>query len=313
MGIKGDRDMKKPMLASFAALTALATMLNAEQIRYPQPPPASQEPPPVYQSAPTPSPAPAPATRALYVYDQKPVQDQPALITPEQAQSIIDLFRTNYSQMNNPRVLIYVNRELVDRQSGMKLSGHSEQITTTKTTSNGATNANGNLSRESQRSVVKNNYRNTDKAAPTLADRQTVRDVERLFGRPLRSAGATLVDQHVAVQIIGNKPLVPLTTSTENGVANKEREGLNKIADVVVEVLISSRNINVSEISGERVVTVPDIQATAIRLKDSKIIGQASAAEVMGRSNASARNFDVQQVAEATALALMEDIAQGTK
>jgi hypothetical protein len=74
-------------------------------------------------------------------------------------------------------------------------------------------------------------------------------------------------------------------------------------------VLISSRNVTVPGMSGDRVYTVPEIQATAIRLKDSKVIGQASTSDIMGQSPAYvARTFADQDIAEATALALMDDI-----
>ena len=36
-------------------------------------------------------------------------------------------------------------------------------------------------------------------------------------------------------------------------------------------------------ISGDQLVPVPDIQVTAIRLKDAAIVGQASAADVLGK------------------------------
>ena len=40
-----------------------------------------------------------------------------------------------------------------------------------------------------------------------LARRQMVRDVERLFGRPLRAGGARLADQRVAEEILADKPI----------------------------------------------------------------------------------------------------------
>ena len=58
----------------------------------------------------------------------------------------------------------------------------------------------------------------------------------------------------------------------------------------------------------------PDIQATALRLKDSEIVGQAASSDVVGKERSAgyyARNFDVREIAEATALALMEDMLTG--
>jgi hypothetical protein len=61
---------------------------------------------------------------------------------------------------------------------------------------------------------------------------------------------------------------------------------------------------------------VPDITMTAIRLKDAKVIGQASASEVISRAGGPgyvARNFGVEDVTEATALALMDDMLREAK
>jgi hypothetical protein len=146
-------------------------------------------------------------------------------------------------------------------------------------------------------------------------DKQTVRDVERLFGRPLRAGGARLADQRVAASLLADKPLDHFTTAT-NEAARKDREALTKIADVVVEILVSSRMIKVVNISGDTYQDVPDIQATAIRLSDSAIIGQASATDVLGKDKVAgrvARQFDVRDISEATALALMEDITLTTE
>ena len=51
-----------------------------------------------------------------------------------------------------------------------------------------------------------------------------------------------------------------------------------------------------------------DIQATAIRLADAKVLGQAASSEMTGRDPRAARSFGVRDIAEATALALMEDM-----
>jgi hypothetical protein len=61
---------------------------------------------------------------------------------------------------------------------------------------------------------------------------------------------------------------------------------------------------------------VPDIQMTAIRLKDAAILGQAAASDVIGKGEAAAQTatrFDVRDITEATALALMEDMLTARK
>jgi hypothetical protein len=281
-------------------------------------------------------PAPKPSSET-FVYDQKPLPGQPTLIAPEQAQAVIAKFKEAYAKLGSPRLLIYVNRELVDEKTGMKLTARTEQTENSRSTVNSTieaassspnsvtVNAGGNvtvngssispgkgkISTSSEKVSNENKYRIQERESK-LADRQTVRDVERLFGRPLRAAGASLADQGVATQLIADKPIRSFTVSTEGEAARKDREALSKITDVVLEVLISSRNIAVTEISSDKIYTVPDIQATAIRLKDSKIIGQASSRDILGKDRYAgniARNFDVQDIAEATALALMEDMA----
>jgi hypothetical protein len=72
----------------------------------------------------------------------------------------------------------------------------------------------------------------------------------------------------------------------------------------------------VSQISGDREVAVADIQATAIRLSDSAIIGQASSRDVLGRDREAGKvalRFDAGDIAEATALALMDDMGLTAK
>lgn len=268
------------------------------------PPPVYIQPPPVYGQTPP------PAQQQVYVYDQKPLEQRPVLVSPSEAQATVDNFRTNYQRLGSPRILIYVNRDLVDEQSGLKLSGRSETVKTVRKTDSNSTNSSATTE-----TFAKNNYSNNGQpASPTLADRQTVRDVERLMGRPLRAAGVTLVDQRLASQIMENRPLDSLTGETEQ--ARKDRAAVNQIADVVLEVLISSRNVTVPEITGDRTYTVPDIQVTAIRLKDAKVIGQASATDVLNRVGGpamAARNFSPQDITEATGLALMNDMLQETK
>ena len=184
----------------------------------------------------------------------------------------------------------------MDEASGVKLSARSEKVETARSTN------------ETQKATQKNTYRVHDPKELPLADRQTLRDVERLFGRPLRLAGASIVDQRTATQMLQGKPLENLVTRADSEQARREREAIAKVADIVLEVLISSRNLTIAEVSGDKVISVPDIQAKAIRLHDSKVLGQATAADLLNRAGRNARNYDVREITEATALSLMEDM-----
>ena len=246
---------------------------------------------------------PAAQPGSTYVYDQKQYGGHVALVTPEQAQGIMDRFKAAYPALGSPRFLIYVNRELVDAQPGMKLIRREEHIESSRSDTN-----------SSVKSVENNSYRADGKTATTLADKQTVRDVERLFGRPLRQAGASLVDQKVAAALIADKPISEFIGTTDTPQSRKDREALGKIADTVIEILVASKSVTVTTISGEQAITIPDIQATAIRLSDSKIVAQASSADVTNRvPPTSLAGFSIPEITEATALALMEDMTPAAK
>lgn len=265
---------------------ALSSCLTAQPARQPPAPP-----PPVAQALPRQAvpPAAAPAQRTY-----GPSSD--TLIARPNAEGILEGFRKAYTTDGAPRVVIYVNRALIDTTSGLKLKGRTENYERTD---------------NSNRTTGTNSYTNKEATAPTLADQQTVREVERLFGRAFRHAGAQLADQKIATALLPEQPGTHLVDQ-----AAKDREALAKIADVAIEVLISSRNLVVPEVSGDTTYPVPDIQATAIRLKDSAIIGQAAASDILGRgvqAGRIVRQFDVRDITEATALALMEDMLTGTK
>lgn len=304
--------MKKPasilLILCVLSLTSVHAQRGATPFNEPEPERSQPEPPPRIWENPnyynpfasnTP---PATASTPAYVYDQKVYGGRAALVSQEQAQGIIDRFKGAYPKLGSPRFLIYVNRELVNQQSGMKLIKREEKTESVR----GGTN-----SEPVFKSTGENSYRADDKSAPTLADKQTVRDVERLFGRSLRAGGATLADQSVAAQLIADRPLAEFIGSTDVPQARKDREALNQSADVVIEILISSKTVDVNTISGTQTYSVPDIQATAIRLKDARILAQASSSDIGNRIPPYAfAQYSVDEITEATALELMEDLAQ---
>lgn len=267
----------------------LATALVAQSTPPPPPPPVVQASP----RAPSVVPQPAlPGQPAQRVYG--PSSD--TLVSRQAADGVLEGFRKIYQQDGAPRIVVYVNRTLVDTANGLRLTDRTENFER----ANDATKTTGT-----------NTYKVKDGATPTLADQQTVREIERLFGRVFRHGGAQLADQKVAASLL-----------PEDGAhlvgdgAAKDRAALSKVADVAIEVLISSRNMTVPEVSGDVTVPVPDIQATAIRLKDAAIIGQAAASDILGKgvqAGRIVRQFSVQDITEATAIALMDDMLTGKK
>ena len=322
--------MKRCLL--ILALGTASTLLAQEKRAVKDPPP------PVVKDIP------AAPSEQVYIYDQQPVQNRPVLVSQEQANNVLQRFRAAYPELGSPRMVLFVNRELVDEQSGMRLTGRTErtQRNTTQVETDYKADPNApapaqaqstfenptsvtiigdvgqgsrpypgsaTVNTKTEKTTSENSYKGSPRNPGTLADKQTVRDVQRLFGRPLRLGGARLADQRIATQLIPSGSLKSLGTEGEQ--ARKDREALQKIADVAVEILISSRPINVQEVSGVRTYNVPDIQATAIRLSDAAILGQATASDIIGKDAYAgniARNFDVREIAEATALALMEDM-----
>ena len=238
--------------------------------------------------------APIPPSAEQHVYGPR----AEALIPRATADSIVDRFRKAYPGEHAPRVVVYVNRALVDTTSGLKLTGHTEHY-----------EHDGNAAKTSG----DNSYQLKEgPPAPTLADQQTVREIERLVGRVFRGAGAQLVDQKTAASLLPDQPGVHLVSDQ----AAKDRDALKNVADIAVEILISSRNLTVPEVAGDATYSVPDLQATAIRLKDSAIIGQAAASDIIGKgvqAGRAMRQFDVRDITEATALVLMDDMLSGTK
>jgi hypothetical protein len=297
--------------------------------------PAEQVEPPVpvtRQAGPEPVMEPTPAGQRLYQAGRN-------LVPPEQAQAVVERFRAAYEALGSPRLVIAVNREVVDRSGDLRVTTSEQRVSETTTTSkssygaprdggtvatqvniavNGAAGAAngptatgpGEGSATSRTVTAQNMFTAGERAAATLADRQTTRDVERLFGRPFRIGGARLADQRVVAALLAARPLDDVIAAS-NEPARRDREALAKVADGVIEVLISSRAITIPGFNGGEARVVPDIQATLIRLADGAILGQASARDVLGKDREAGprvRNYDVSDIAEATALALMEDI-----
>ncbi len=183
--------------------------------------------------------SPAPQAEAPTVESQRLYGPSGAtIVPPEQARALIDKFKEAYSKMGNPRLLFFINRDLVDTSSGLKLTGHTEKYeqsdssrksdveksgapaaTTPQTQVNVTVGDNSGSERHAKlpqgkaevqahtsKTSGENSYTLKDSAKPTLADRQTAREVERLFGRAFRAAGASLADQKVAADMLSDKP-----------------------------------------------------------------------------------------------------------
>ena len=285
------RDKSEKPMKPFALLGL--TLAASRLVAGPQPPPpitfgpGPQPPPPVTQVVPQPA-----LPKPLFVYEQRPFNAAAKLVTAEQAQAILGQFKAALPKLGGPRFAIQVNRVVLDDTAAPAPA----QTPTAKPAP--ATSAPTPAAPETR--------------PPTLTDKLTFREVEKLFGRPLRIAEAALSDLPESMFTGLEK------TSSRNPLdwIKTDREALSRLADVVIEVLISSRSVSVREISGDRVYIVPDIQATAIRLRDSQIIGQANATDLLARQpnlGAALRANTIQEFTESVALVLMQDIALNVK
>ena len=258
--------------------------------------PATEPPVPVTQAWPA-----AAAQPAAPAEQRRDGANATPLIAPAAAQAVVDKFRAAYGTASAPRLVIYVNRSLVD-VAGLKLTGRTESYTEKST--------DGKTTSTKTKGTSTYATKDASTPSPTLADQQTVRDIERLVGRAFRSGGAKLSDQRIAGVMLSAQPGARLLGDQ----ATKERDALAQSADIAIEVLISTRTLIAAEVSGDTTVAVPDIQMIAIRLKDAAILGQASASDVLGAGAAqAAKKFSAADITEATALALMEDMLLNAK
>ena len=243
--------------------------------------------------------APIPAAGAVSAKDAHDKQEQCCessglLVLPERAQPVIGQFKDTYARLGQPRVLVFVNRTLVD---GLGLNAPG---------AGAAADAGGGAAPAAEPAPTPTS---TASPAPTetLVDPETARDVERVFDRLFRLAGVALIDQGSVPVVIG------LTAEKANADPSAiDRDAVAKVADVVVEVLIAGGSTTLRECGDEAAIVVPDIQATAIRLSDARVLGQVSAVDVLGRGHpvgCKAKESGLREMVEATALGLMEDMA----
>jgi len=217
-----------------------------------------------------------------YTYSESPAAPLDVLFTADQAKAILDEFKVAYAKLGAPKIDVRVNLPqgavqvpqvpivtgggvpAIDPATGLPIPGV------------GGAAAGGAIPAPTR-------IFDTDE----LATQQTKREVERLFGRPLRMAGVKLVDA--------------------------DRTNLPEVS---FEVLLSERKLDVIGIRGNTTHTVTDIQVTALRVADGSIIGQATVLDLFPQRASAARmlkRYDIRQLTEATALALMKDMSVTTQ
>ena len=217
-----------------------------------------------------------------YTYTESPASPLDVLFTADQAKAILDEFKVTYAKLGAPKIDVRVNlpQGAVQVPQVPIVTGGGipaiDPATGLPMPAAGGAVAGGAIPAPTR-------IFDTDE----LATQQTKREVERLFGRPLRMAGVKLVDA--------------------------DRTNLPEVS---FEVLLSERKLDVIGIRGNTTHTVPDIQVTALRVADASIIGQATVLDLFPQRASAARmlkRYDIRQLTEATALALMKDMSATTQ
>ena len=221
----------------------------------------------------------APVEGKKYMYTVSPAVPLSQIYNAQQAQQIVEDFRAAYVKLGAPRININVN-----------LPQGAFEVPQIPTVSVGGT---PQIDPATGLPMPVRVGSAAPTAAPRIFDtdelstRQTKREVELLFGRPLRLAGATLID--------------PAQTN---------------LPELTLEILLGEREIKVPSINGPKSHTVPDIIVTATRAADGQVLGQATVLDLFKHQAAAARmlqRYNIQQLTEATALALMKDITSTAK
>jgi hypothetical protein len=263
--------MKMLKLVGLLAILSVASAAYAQKGTQSFPKPVTDNsPPPVFIVDPPPERLTNPPVKPtlvlpkppeIYSFEQKTLMGREMVLSREQAQAIVDLFKPEYAKLESPRLLIYVTRDLA-----APVAGGSD-------------------------------------------DPQSLPDVQHLFSRPLQFAGANLTDPNLAAAMLAGKPVEYFTGALDTPQVRKDRAALARIADVVIEVVITSKTVSVSAAADAQAVAIPEIQSKAVRLSDGKILGRGYSTQMTNRiPPAKLVKYDVREIAEAAALALMEQM-----
>jgi hypothetical protein len=242
----------------------------------------------------------------------KPVSGSPLLITSEVEQKVIERFKGGYAKLGRPRIALLLNRELIKDVT----VATTNLVTATSVQSNAGTtvaNTTVTVTVTPDKFVDEHTGQAIDRDKAYIRDKQILFNVERSFSAPLRSGGAALVDIPAAVLLLPDKPEQDPSGMGTQG--RKEREALMKTADEAVQILITTQPIVVFRgLTTNLIRDIPDVQAKAIRLSDSRILGQATASDFIGSNSRTFRLLRMvgrDEIVKATSLALMDDIMMG--
>lgn len=247
---------------------------------------------------------------------------------------VVDQFCASYAKEQKPRLLLFVNRELLPSQR-LEVSVKTEKSTQVKGDAvdgaSGGTNVQiGNNTQTHGGGIVMNPVQTgaggekkettttykagskPDLGTPALNEFDA-RQLEETFRRPYFSAGARFVDQRMAASLLknfgltGDRFLSPPSTDAERDA----QDALKKSADIAIELLARHYDVTFPTPAGDTTVHRLDLVATAYDLKNpGVVIGQISSETLYGfnQPGGTRRNVTDLEIIDQTALALMQQL-----
>lgn len=242
----------------------------------------------------------------------------------------IQRFRGAYAKLGNPRLLIFVNRELVrDRgellqieraDRSIKTKGDPVPLLPSSTVQIGTDNratasspaAVSGKGGEAQTSTGVS-VRRTESLhrPPSAVTEMEAREMEEVFQAPFVEAGARFVDQRTAelAQRLFRDADPNFLTAPADDRERREIESLRKSADLAIEILVRKKRIAILQPSGEdRSEERMSATATVVSLKDGVKLAQVSSDSLFGFNRRRGERVE-RRYREVTSAEILEQVA----
>lgn len=243
---------------------------------------------------------------------------------------VVQSFRGNYARLGKPRLLIFVNRELVrDRgellqtertDRSIKTKGDPVPLLPSSTVQIGADNratasspaAVSGKGGEAQTSIgVSVRRAEPQHRPPPAVTEMEAREMEEAFQQPFADAGARFVDQQTAelAQRLFRDADPNFLTAPADDRERREVESLRKSVDLAIEILVRKKRVTILQPSGEdRSEERISVIATALSLKDGAKVAQVSSDSLFGFNRRHGERIE-RRYREVTSAEILEQVA----
>jgi hypothetical protein len=241
----------------------------------------------------------------------------------------VQAFRAAYAKLGRPRLLVFVNRELVRDRGEMLAAERTDRSVKTKgdpvpllpssTVQIGADNraasspaAVSGKGGEAQTSTgVSTRRAEPAHRPPAPISEQEAREFEEAFQEPFADAGARFVDQAAAelAQRLFRDPDPNFLTAPADDRERREVESLRKSADLAIQLLVRKKSVPILQPSGDdRAEERVSVTATAINLKDGAKLAQVSSDSLFGFNRRHGERLE-RRYREVTSAEILEQVA----